>query len=95
LYADPDPDTAAQINADPCGSGSETLPTALQQSSGKSGDANNRGAIIRGNTITNSRYPTTAGTPQSVENTITKKDLKNSVDVSNSRCANNSKNSKQ
>jgi hypothetical protein len=26
LYADPDPDQAAQINADPCGSGSETLP---------------------------------------------------------------------
>jgi hypothetical protein len=25
LYADPDPDPTAQINADPCGSGSETL----------------------------------------------------------------------
>ncbi len=25
MYADPDPDPAAQINADPCGSGSETL----------------------------------------------------------------------
>ncbi len=25
MYADPDPDPAAQINADPCGSGFETL----------------------------------------------------------------------
>ncbi len=25
LYADPDPDPTDQINADPCGSGSETL----------------------------------------------------------------------
>ncbi len=29
LNADPDPDPATQINVDPCGSGSETLP-ALQ-----------------------------------------------------------------
>jgi hypothetical protein len=30
LYADPDPDPAAQINADPCGSGSETLFERVQ-----------------------------------------------------------------
>jgi hypothetical protein len=31
LDPDPDPDPATQINADPCGSGSETLVTATKK----------------------------------------------------------------
>jgi hypothetical protein len=34
MYADPDPDPAAQINADPCGSGSETLVLSVFDFSG-------------------------------------------------------------